>query len=128
MSSKGKNTQLLVAGLVAAAAIGAVLYYSKVATAKEPTKKKSKKLDDDNDNVKQKSSDSAARSVDVTPKKSNLSDTDEKQMHSKIEELDKKGKALFKNKQASPIHDKRSFSHSWCIHSRLTLKCFVYWR
>lgn len=113
MSSKSKNTQLLVAGLVAAAAIGAVLYYSKVtSTAKEPTKKKSKKLDDDNDNVRQKSSDSAARSVDVTPKKSNLSDTDEKQMHSKIEELDKKGKALFKNKQASPIHDKRYFSYS----------------
>jgi uncharacterized protein HemX len=97
MSSNSKNTQLLLAGLVAAAALGLVLYYASASsTAKESTATKpTKKLDVD-DNPKKPSS---SRSVDVTPKKSNLSDTDEKKMHSKIEELDKKGKALFKNKQ-----------------------------
>lgn len=110
MSSKGKNTQLLLAGIVAAAAVGAVLYYASVTssstTAKESKKKSKKLLDDDNDNggPQKASSSSANRSVDVTPKKSNLSDSEEKQMHAKIEELDKKGKALFKNKQVGTVY------------------------
>jgi hypothetical protein len=126
MSSKGKNTQLLLAGLVAAAAVGLVLYYATSAssTAKESTKKKTKKLLDDDD---PKTSDttstkSSSRSVDLTPRKSNLSHADEKKMHLKIEELDKKGKALFKNKQVSHVLRMTSknrklptkFSHIYC--------------
>ena len=90
MSSKSKNTQLLVAGLVAAATVSLVLYYTSTTKATAPSKKK------DVDDATTKSSN---RSIDVTPKKSNRSDVEEKEMHAKIEELDKKGKALFKNKQ-----------------------------
>ena len=85
MSSKSKNTQLLVAGLVAAATVSLVLYYAST------SKPKSKDVD---------SKKSSSRSIDTTPKKSNRSDVvEEKEMHAKIEELDKKGKALFKAKQ-----------------------------
>ena len=100
MSSKNKNTQLLVVGLVAAVSVSLILYYSSKSssTAKEPTKKK--KLDDD----AAASKGSGSRSIDLTPKKSNRTDTtDEKEMHAKIEELDKKGKALFKNKQVRSL-------------------------
>lgn len=104
MSSKSKNTQILVASLVAAAAIGLVLFYATSRKSAAKATPKTKKWDDNDDdgtnkNKAKSSSASSSRSVDVTPKKSNLTDCDEKQMHSKIEELDKKGKALFKNKQ-----------------------------
>ena len=107
MSSRAvsKNTQLIVAGLVAATTISLVVYFvssKPVSTAK---------LDDNNgdentdENVKNEKSTLTSTnqkkgiSPDDTPKKSNV--TDEKELHSKIEELDKKGKALFKNKQVS---------------------------
>lgn len=108
MSSRAvsKNTQLIVAGLVAATTISLVVVYfvssKPVSTAK---------LDDNNgdentdENVKNEKSTLTSTnqkksiSPDDTPKKSNV--TDEKELHSKIEELDKKGKALFKNKQVS---------------------------
>jgi hypothetical protein len=97
MSSKSKNTQLLVAGLVAAATVSLVLYFA-TSSSKATVPSKKKKLDDDNSTKK-----SSNRSIDVTPKKSNRSDVDEKEMHAKIEELDKKGKALFKNKQVGRV-------------------------
>jgi len=107
-----KNTQLLVAGLVAAATVSLLVYYSSApATAK--SKKDMDPSDDakrgDSKNTKTKttpmpsstststSDEKGAASQNDTPKKSNV--TDEKELHSKIEELDKKGKALFKNKK-----------------------------
>lgn len=105
MSSRAvsKNTQLIVAGLVAATTISLVVYF----VSSKPVS--AAKLDDNNgdentdENVKNEKSTLTSTiqkksiSPDDTPKKSNV--TDEKELHSKIEELDKKGKALFKNKQ-----------------------------
>jgi uncharacterized protein HemX len=110
-STKGKNTQLLLAGLVAAAALGLVLYYANAkSTSKESTKPSQKKLEDDDDSKPSTttSTNSGSRSVDVTPRKSNLSVTDEKIMHTTIEQLDKKGKELFKKKQVQQEH------HDFC--------------
>ena len=126
MSSRttSMNTQLLVAGLVAAATISLVVYYASLTPATASSKKKEKKFDDDNkgdgnasekgsatNNKKSTTSSSSTKdksvkpttesSRDATPKKSNV--TDEKELHSKIEELDKKGKALFKNKKVRNI-------------------------
>mmetsp|Transcript_52233 Transcript_52233/g.59185 ORF Transcript_52233/g.59185 Transcript_52233/m.59185 type:complete len:646 (-) Transcript_52233:29-1966(-) len=109
MSSRtiSKNTQLIVAGLAAAATISLVVYYASLKPATSSSKKENK-LDEDGDgstttNEKSTLVSTKDRNVktttgpDDTPKKSNV--TDEKELHSKIEELDKKGKALFKNKK-----------------------------
>lgn len=107
MSSRSaKNTQLLVLGLVAAATVGYLVYFSSAtATAKS---KKDEDYGDDGDGGDTKkstpllspstnTSDVQRAALDGTPKKSNVSD--QKELHSKIEELDKKGKALFKSKK-----------------------------
>jgi len=109
--SMSKNTQLFAAAFVAAATVG-VLYYLSSENAKATAKSKSKKDDPVDDkksaDVKKPSPSSSSTSpstskgkqaaaADDTPKKSNVSE--QKEMHSKIEELDKKGKALFKNKK-----------------------------
>mmetsp|Transcript_10326 Transcript_10326/g.21919 ORF Transcript_10326/g.21919 Transcript_10326/m.21919 type:complete len:162 (+) Transcript_10326:166-651(+) len=116
-SRSSKNTQLLVVGLVAAATISLAIYFASTpATAKsivdddEEKKKKSKKLEtpaSKSSNSSSSSTDSTHAFVggivhlDDTPKRSNV--TDEKELHSKIEELDKKGKALFKVKQVCHV-------------------------
>lgn len=106
-----KNTQLIVAGLAAAATISlVVVYYASLKPATSSSKKENK-LDEDGDgdrstttnekstlvSTKDRNVKTTATGPDDTPKKSNV--TDEKELHSKIEELDKKGKALFKNKK-----------------------------
>ena len=109
MSSRtSKNTQLLAAGIVAAATIGFMLYFSsspKTAPAKSKPDADSGKEKEEKD-AKQLTPSSSATSTsekkraptaDATPKRSNVSD--QKELHSKIEELDKKGKAQFKNKK-----------------------------
>ena len=103
MSRSSKNTQLLTAGLLAAATVCLLVYVSN--QSKGATAKSSKK--DDTEEEVQKPAPSTAKasktveakkpSLDATPKRSNVSD--QKELHSKIEELDKKGKALFKNKK-----------------------------
>lgn len=116
MSSNRKNTQLLVTGLVAAVALGVVVYF---ATRPAAATTRKKKLDDD-DKSTGRSVDFAETSSDATPRKSNessskkgasgggstsgsstigISVSEERELHSKIEELDKKGKGFFKNKQ-----------------------------
>jgi len=99
---------LLTAGLIAIATVGLLVYFSSVnETAKAKTTKKDedetttapvpapKKADTSTTTKKEEKK--AAPTSDATPKKSNV--TDQKELHSKIEELDKKGKALFKNKK-----------------------------
>jgi hypothetical protein len=119
MASKSmiKNTQLLVAGLVAAATLGLVYYLatsSSTESASSSSSSKKKKLldEDDGANDKQRGSRSVDFSSDSTPKKSNESIPEEKQMHAKIEELDKKGKALFKNKQ---VRKRIFFKQKYCL-------------
>lgn len=107
MSYRNKNSQLLTAGIIAIATVGLLIYFSSVNdTAKAKTTKK-----DDAEDTKalapepkktaattsKKEEKKAATTSDATPKKSNV--TDQKELHSKIEELDKKGKALFKSKK-----------------------------
>ena len=113
MSSRSKNTQLLTAGLVAIATIGLLIYFS---NQNDTAKAKTTKKKDEEDVAapaptsptttakKEEKKATAATAIDdaKTPKKSNV--TDQKELHSKIEELDKKGKALFKNKKVG----------SWC--------------
>ena len=107
--SMSKNTQLFAAAFVAAATVG-VLYYLSSENAKATAKSKKDVDDKKSADVKKPSPSSSSTSpstskgkqaaaADDTPKKSNVSD--QKEMHSKIEELDKKGKALFKNKKVS---------------------------
>ena len=117
MSSK-KNTQLLVSGLIAVATIGLLVYFSSVAETA-----KSKKDEDPGSGAKPveakkptPSSSSTSKnevkrtvSPDDTPKKSNV--TDQKELHSKIEELDKKGKAFFKKKKVSYCNESEC---CWC--------------
>lgn len=107
MSYRNKNSQLLTAGIIAIATAGLLIYFSSMNdTAKAKTTKK-----DDAEDTKalapepkktaattsKKEEKKAATTSDATPKKSNV--TDQKELHSKIEELDKKGKALFKSKK-----------------------------
>jgi hypothetical protein len=133
-----KNTQLLAAAFVAAATVG-LLYYLSTENAKATAKSKPKKdLDDPVDDkksadVKKPSLSSSttpstkkgkrAAAADDTPKKSNVSD--QKEMHSKIEELDKKGKALFKNKKVSLFAVLICYS-IWDCTLRIALFGFIY--
>ena len=108
---------MLTAGLIAIATVGLLVYFSSVnETAKAKTTKKDedettaapvpapKKADTSTTTKKEEKK--AAPTSDATPKKSNV--TDQKELHSKIEELDKKGKALFKNKKVR-IHFRLSY-------------------
>jgi uncharacterized protein HemX len=126
MAKSNKNTQLVVAGLAAAAAAG-IIYYWLQQQQQNPATAKSKKLDDNND-----------RSIDVrsddTVQTSNASGTatntttgsptkkldddrlDEKALHAKIEELDKKGKTYFKDKQV----------RRFCLRDEGLIQCDVY--
>lgn len=114
MSSRNKNTQYILIGVAAVASVGFLYYMSQQA----PTKTK-KKLDGDDDyldladdiTVKAKGrsfeASEAVKSVETAGDKAAAAiatgKMDEKALHAKIEELDKKGKAFFKNKQVSVI-------------------------
>lgn len=119
MSSRSKNTQLLTAGLIAIATIGLLVYFSNQnETAKAKTTKKKDEEDvtpaPKSSTTAKKEEKKAAAPIDdsKTPKKSNV--TDQKELHSKIEELDKKGKALFKSKKVRGVD---LFLFSWCLLS-----------
>jgi len=105
MSSRSKSSQLLATGLVAVATIGMLVYFSSTTTTATAKPKKDvdpvETVEDEDASVVKKPTPSASsaegKKSDKTPKKSNV--TDQKELHSKIEELDKKGKAQFKNKK-----------------------------
>jgi len=111
-SKSNQNTQILLMGLAAVAAAGVLLYFVR----QEPSPAKAKTLDDDDmaddATVKAKGrslsshqKDSPFKASAANKKTSNISGRpwDEKALHSKIEELDKKGKAFFKNKQVGVV-------------------------
>jgi len=116
--SQNKNTQYVVMGMLAVAAAGVVYYVSK----QQQSTTKSKKLDDDNDLSDDVTVKAKGRSFDFSGVKSTTVDStedddmnnkeksvepigemDEKTLHARIEDLDKKGKAFFKNKQVSLV-------------------------
>ena len=124
--AKNNNSQLLIAGL-AAAATASLLYYLIFANASEKTdadaeakaKAKAKALAmDAPGKATSPSAKSAAKKSEMAASPSSSGGKlDDKALHAKIEELDKKGKALFKNKQV------RSMSYGLdhtCIFYTLT--------
>jgi hypothetical protein len=130
MSSSRKNTQLLVSGLVAAATLGLIVYFATRPAAATTTRKK--KLDDDGGGRPStgRSVNFAETGSDATPRKSNESSSrsgggsgsvnsspsEEKELHTKIEELDKKGKAFFKNKQVRSSFTRRMERMDACTY------------
>ncbi len=102
MSRSSKSTHLLTVGLIAAATVCLLVYVNNQgATAKSSkkgdTEEKAGVKPAPSTAKKAKTVDTKKASLDATPKRSNV--TDQKELHSKIEELDKKGKALFKSKK-----------------------------
>ena len=102
MSLKGQNTKYLLMSLAALAAAGVAYYLL------QQQESKAKSLDDDDDmadaetvRAKGRSTTTATKSIPMsqTSKDSSSGKLDEKELHATIEELDKKGKAFFKNKQ-----------------------------
>lgn len=119
--SNKQTTQLLLMGLAAVAAVGIMIYLSQNLST-PASNKKAKTLDDGDDDdmaddatvkakgrsvgggsspVKATTTTTAAKSPEKSPTSSGP--MDEKELHAKIEELDKKGKAFFKNKQVGII-------------------------
>ena len=94
MPKANQNTQYVVLGLAAAAAAGLVFLWFQQQKA---TTGPSKKLDDSEDFSQ---ATTKASNATTTAKKLDDEDRmDEKALHAKIEELDKKGKAYFKGKK-----------------------------
>ena len=132
LSLKSKQTQLVVAGIAATAVVGLLVYSRLSSKSVATTKKPKKLDDDDDDLLfvdprapvegstgkggGNKAVDYVDTASDATPRKSNESGgpkpkkavkssptaSDEKQIHTTIEALDKKGKTFFKNKQVRP--------------------------
>lgn len=117
MSSKS-NKQLIVVSLAAAAvSLGLVVYFAtrekktKTTDKKKPTSEKPKAQsrsattpETPVKEVKEASSLSYADPDKTPPTKNSSTTLEEKELHAQIEELDKKGKVLFKEKKVSFVH------------------------
>jgi len=104
--STSRNTKLLAAGLAAAFAVSYLMYLQ----SRPPANAESK---DDNDEsakkaektvvetISEEKQTTAPKKYSETPKRSNVTPDEKikKQLHLRIEELDKKGKALFKSRK-----------------------------
>jgi hypothetical protein len=109
MSAKRQNTQFLLMGLAAVAAAGVLYYLVQEASSGTVKAKKLSDLDDlaDDDTVQAKggttesstAKSTTSKDISASSTSSEQGPMDEKDLHAKIEELDKKGKAFFKNKQ-----------------------------
>jgi hypothetical protein len=122
-SNASQQQTMVVAGLATAAAVS-LLYYYWFTQETSLVENKTKKLSDDDDTAKPSissrggvgSTDTGTRistvttplketaqqpsdPMDKTPQTKNSKKDENKNLHAEIEELDKKGKALFKNKQ-----------------------------
>ena len=100
MSGANKETQAIFVGVAAIAAAG--LLYFAYSQSTEPTTEKNL-LSGDDDIVSKRSQETSKTSNIKTPAESITGESkmDDKALHAAIEELDKKGKAYFKNKQVS---------------------------
>jgi hypothetical protein len=108
-----QNTQLIVLGLAAAAAASLLfLWLQQQKDNEKAAVPSSKKVFDDDDEMTGRSmasdtsttkASNATTSTSTKPAKKLDDEWDEKTLHAKIEELDKKGKAYFKNKQVRSI-------------------------
>lgn len=101
MSGSNKETQAIILGVAAVAAAGLLYFaYSQPAEPETATKKLSS---GDDDVVSKRSQETSKTSNTKKADESSAGDSkmDDKALHAAIEELDKKGKAYFKNKQVS---------------------------
>jgi len=132
MSSSSKDNRFLFFALAAVAAAGlAYVMMQESGTDSKETQEVKKLEDDIPDAVSEKASNDDE--TDQEPAKTSTSETtkkvvesnslDEKALHSKIEELDKKGKAYFKNKQVKRFGKKYTLVVCQFWTFRLTL-CF----
>ena len=110
--STSRNTKLLAAGLAAAFAVSYLMYLQ----SRPPANAESK---DDNDEsakkaektvvetISEEKQTTAPKKYSETPKRSNVTPDEKikKQLHLRIEELDKKGKALFKSRKVRVFCD-----------------------
>lgn len=101
MSGRQNSTQALVVGLGLAAVASLIMYqmYKENATAEEDVAIVKKKAADKSRDVPKTSSIKTVSSEAATPLVNNTSGREEKALHMRIEELDKKGKTSFKNKK-----------------------------
>jgi hypothetical protein len=149
---KSNSSQMIMVGLAAAASLSLVYFLltrdqdekAKAETKQKPTKaldnegKKSKSISPGSTPPISNTSDDAARAEEKNKEISQPGNNmEEKALHAKIEEMDKKGKALFKDKQVrslryAPIEEEYlpffgrdvhlstlSLSHYFLISSRL---------
>ena len=106
MAPKNQNQQFILIGLAAVAAAGVFFFLSQQATAKSVSKDDDGKSGSKDTSVSKGQDRSLDTSTVKTSNKSSIKATktasgkmEEKELHAQIEELDKKGKAYFKNKQ-----------------------------
>ena len=112
------TTKLLVAGIVTAASVGLLVYISSTTASAKSKKDINQTNNGECSRVKQRTASASATATDNknsgTDNKNlgkrpmsrdctrqNFNLNDQKELHSKIEELDKKGKVLFKNKKVN---------------------------
>jgi hypothetical protein len=122
MSGSIKDNQMIIMGLAAVAAAG-LLYVAFNQQKKAAEEKIIKKLPGDDDAISQRSEDAISGRSEDTAKRSNTNTAtdsktesktlDEKTLHAKIEEFDKKGKAYFKNKQVRTIRNLGRWNSLW---------------
>lgn len=101
MSGASRDSKTLFLGVAAIAAAG-ILYFA-YSQSTEPATEAKKLSSGDDDVVSKRSQETSKisnvkKSVDSTTGEAKM---DDKALHAAIEELDKKGKAYFKNKQVS---------------------------
>lgn len=104
--STRNNNQVLIAGLMAAASASLLLWY--ISTQNQPTKSvasgKGRSIDTTpTTKITATTAEDAPKAETKTEEKTIAQPTDDKSLHSQIEELDKKGKVLFKNKQVRDV-------------------------
>ena len=119
MSGSSKDTKAIIFGVAAIAAAG--LLYVAYSRSSEPATEV-KKLSPKDDDVVSKRSQETSKTSNIKKSVENTADEfrmDDKALHAAIEELDKKGKAYFKNKQVSEAH-KISRDRSMLHRSPLT--------
>jgi len=99
MPRSGPNTQIVAAGL-ATAAVVSILYFWYSSKQEDALMNKKKLLVGDDSSA---STPNRGGKDEKTPLTKNGKKDDEKNLHVQIEDLDKQGKALFKNKQVSEL-------------------------
>lgn len=122
---KSQNTKFVLMGLAAVAAT-AICYYLVQQSSPSATTARAKTLDSDDgladDDTVQAKGSSTTKSTATASKAKTLtkddekSKMDEKELHARIEELDKKGKTFFKDKQVGHLDNFNSTKYEFLCY------------